>query len=268
MKDEQWPTRASAEDEGLDADALRIALGRRLRTARTALGLSQQAVADAMRSRGFNWRQTTVAKTEAADRPTLFTEVVALSTILKRELGFFLSGRTALDEIKEETAREVRSTEELLSAVKSQLAHAEMQHASALVRRGVALAINEFSYTLDSSELKQSFETFSQVSAFTVPEIKRILDAAGIPPSVLERVDATALRVAAQAIQREGGASDDGLAWHFSKKEASELVTRYLAGEETPSYFADFLRSQPAYKQDACRMLIDEVIEHVESRKG
>ena len=53
--------------------------GQRLRDLRTARGWSQQQVADAMGELGFNWRQTTAAKTEAAERPVPVGEVVALA---------------------------------------------------------------------------------------------------------------------------------------------------------------------------------------------
>jgi len=53
--------------------------GQRLRDLRTARAWSQQKVADAMRELGFGWRQTTAAKTEAAERPVPLGEVVALA---------------------------------------------------------------------------------------------------------------------------------------------------------------------------------------------
>ena len=57
-------------------------VGATLRGFRQARGLSQQQVADAMVGLGFSWRQTTVAKTEAAERPVPVGEVVALAGLL------------------------------------------------------------------------------------------------------------------------------------------------------------------------------------------
>ncbi|MGI5162746.1 hypothetical protein ACQEU3_47070 [Spirillospora sp. CA-253888] len=55
---------------------------RRARDRRKALGISQAAFADLMRRRGHTWRQTTVAKTEAAQRPLLYDEALAVADLL------------------------------------------------------------------------------------------------------------------------------------------------------------------------------------------
>ncbi len=53
-----------------------------LKTGREELGMSQEQVATAMNDLGFSWRQTTVAKTEAATRPIRVNELVALAGVL------------------------------------------------------------------------------------------------------------------------------------------------------------------------------------------
>ncbi len=55
------------------------ALGETLKTLRKARGLSQEDVAKMMTMSGFSWRQTTVAKTEAAARPIRVNEAAALA---------------------------------------------------------------------------------------------------------------------------------------------------------------------------------------------
>lgn len=55
--------------------------GRRIRRLRQELGWSQADLAQRMCKRGFSWRQTTVTKTEAADRPLGFNEAVALADV-------------------------------------------------------------------------------------------------------------------------------------------------------------------------------------------
>jgi transcriptional regulator with XRE-family HTH domain len=58
--------------------------GGALRTWRTARGMSQQQVADALARRGCDsWRQTTVARTEAARRPLRLNELIALAAVLE-----------------------------------------------------------------------------------------------------------------------------------------------------------------------------------------
>lgn len=46
------------------------------------LGLSQDALARAMRALGYSWQQTTVAKTEAAERPLRINELTDLAHAL------------------------------------------------------------------------------------------------------------------------------------------------------------------------------------------
>lgn len=55
--------------------------GERIRDRRLSHGLSQRDLADAMSAIGFSWQQTTVAKTEAAERPIRVNELVALADI-------------------------------------------------------------------------------------------------------------------------------------------------------------------------------------------
>jgi transcriptional regulator with XRE-family HTH domain len=264
MKDERSSTPANEPD--LDADALRVALGRRMRMARVNLGLSQQAVADAMMGRGFSWRQTTVAKTEAADRPALFTEVVALSSILKRELSYFLSGRTALDEVKEELQQQTNDLKHQMDHAKSQLAYIESNLAKAVVVEGVMLAIVEFSYTLDTSRLKQSFEAFSQSRAFDGPSLKRVLDAAGVPAHQVEEVDQMGLTHAAREVKEKGVTGPSEWLPGFGDKEIPLSAAHYLETGKSPTYFLDYLRRRETYVNTVCPLLVDDVIDWVESR--
>lgn len=71
--------------------------GKRLRDVRLSLDLSQQTVAEEMVRAGFSWGQTTVAKTEAADRPIRINEVAALSHILGTDIATLVdTSETAL----------------------------------------------------------------------------------------------------------------------------------------------------------------------------
>ncbi|GAA2348787.1 hypothetical protein GCM10009854_27790 [Saccharopolyspora halophila] len=55
------------------------ALGESLKELRTAGGMSQEYIATMMSRAGFSWRQTTVAKTEAGNRPVRLDEAAALA---------------------------------------------------------------------------------------------------------------------------------------------------------------------------------------------
>lgn len=59
----------------------------RARALRQAREWSQEDVAQRMTKLGFSWRQSTVAKTEAADRPIRVNEAAALATIFAVNLG-------------------------------------------------------------------------------------------------------------------------------------------------------------------------------------
>lgn len=72
-----WYEYPVANTDGPGSSAL--AFGVRVKELRTARGLAQQEVADGMAARGFSWRQTTVAKTERAQRPVLVDEAVGLA---------------------------------------------------------------------------------------------------------------------------------------------------------------------------------------------
>ena len=56
--------------------------GERIREIRTARHLTQAALAKAMQALGYNWLQTTVAKTEAAERPLRLNEATALAGVV------------------------------------------------------------------------------------------------------------------------------------------------------------------------------------------
>lgn len=66
-----------------DVEAL---AGRRLRQFRIASSMSQAEVASLMAAAGYSWRQTTVAKIEAAQRPLRFGEAYDLANLLGAEL--------------------------------------------------------------------------------------------------------------------------------------------------------------------------------------
>lgn len=54
--------------------------------------MSQQALAEAMNELGFSWHQTTVAKTEAAERPLRLNEIAALATALSSSASQLIDG--------------------------------------------------------------------------------------------------------------------------------------------------------------------------------
>ena len=70
---------------------MEMRVGLQVRGLRQAAGLSQQFIAQEMTARGFGWRQTTVSKTEAADRPLRVDEAAALADLLDVPLSTLFS---------------------------------------------------------------------------------------------------------------------------------------------------------------------------------
>lgn len=73
--------------------AVAAAFAQNCRVRRTALDLSQQAVSEQMRTLGFPWHQTVIAKIESGERTVKLDEAYALATILHTRLSR-LSGVT------------------------------------------------------------------------------------------------------------------------------------------------------------------------------
>jgi transcriptional regulator with XRE-family HTH domain len=66
-------------------------VGANIKAMRSQLGLTQAELAEAMQGLGYSWIQTTVAKTEAADRPLRVNEVADLAQILGTRLPDLVS---------------------------------------------------------------------------------------------------------------------------------------------------------------------------------
>jgi transcriptional regulator with XRE-family HTH domain len=128
----------------------------RLRAARQAAGLSQQAIADAMVSRGFaNWSQPTVVRVEGGERPLRIAELVALSSLLgvdpaavvsapadetrAASLELLTNRSAALDlAVREDLEAQLR-----LQRARDELAAAERAAEEASRRRAAAAAAHE-----------------------------------------------------------------------------------------------------------------------------
>jgi transcriptional regulator with XRE-family HTH domain len=77
-----------------DKETAEARVGAQLKAMRAKLGLTQAELAEAMQGLGHSWMQTTVAKTEAADRPVRLNEVADLAKILGVSLPHLVSSET------------------------------------------------------------------------------------------------------------------------------------------------------------------------------
>ncbi|HLS13152.1 MAG TPA: helix-turn-helix transcriptional regulator [Beutenbergiaceae bacterium] len=98
-------------------------VGARARDLRAAKGLTQSEVAKLMVARGFSWRQTTVAKTEAAERPIRVNEAAALALSLGVSvLDLFSPGDS---EEEYETLQAVLQADTAITVARQRVAEAE-----------------------------------------------------------------------------------------------------------------------------------------------
>lgn len=221
-----------------------------------------------MNACGFSWRQTTVAKTEAADRPVLFTEVVALSRILERDLHTFLSDRTELDDLIDEFGREAEQAREKVRAAEEAFKSAQIDQEWVAIQEGVALAINEYMYTGDSGLLRRSMDIFSDAPYFRVDACIKVLNVVGVPTRAANEADATALREAALVVHRTGQVSREEYLYGFKRDEFIEQAGQFLAGELLPAHFVPLLKHDQVYRHYAGQLIVDLVVEYVELRRG
>jgi transcriptional regulator with XRE-family HTH domain len=207
MRDSREPAQANAylpaEGEPLAESAPRV-LAARLRAARHAADISQAALAEAMRLRGFNWRQTTVAKSEAGDRPVLFAEMVALSQIFKLGFDYFLFEGTELDSVVEEAARRARELSMEMAALENRFnaVNYGMEQSHCIVSMGKA--ISRFVKTGDASALIiDAEEAFARWRHLCLYGCEAVYEAVGLNPEKIKQADREALRVVATADQEK-----------------------------------------------------------------
>ncbi|MBD0838824.1 hypothetical protein [Streptomyces sp. TRM68416] len=232
-----------------------------------AKGLSQQAVADAMSAYGFSWRQTTVAKTEAADRPALFVEVVALSRILNRDLRSFLTDRTELDDLKDELAHESEEMRERVLSAEFAVEAARMEQERVAVEEGVALAISEYTYSGDSGPLRASIDIFAESRCFEMETCRKALIAAGVPDEVIRHADSIALHEAATVIHSSGRVSREEYLYGHKQEEVVEAAGMFLDGQTLHMRFLGLLKGEQVYRFYFAQLLVDIVAEWTEPRE-
>lgn len=115
-------------------------LGRELRALREKLGWSQERVAQEMIQRGFPWRQSMAAKTEAAQRPVRVNELVALADIFKVSPMYLLANASDQErgamftELVATTSRIYRAQDQI-AELQRHLAEAELELQTAMATR-------------------------------------------------------------------------------------------------------------------------------------
>lgn len=196
MRNKRSPTPANARAASLSPEQLAQLVGARVRSARQAAGLSQEALATEMKARGFNWRQTTVTKAEGATRPNLFVEVAALGQILGRDIEYFYTTSSVTEDLMEEiqseidgVARELERKEIDLSYTRSRLERHRCAYAA-------AAALDEYRTSLDSGVLRDKIDGLISSYGRLVVDSREVFEAVGVPPDAMEKIDETAMKEA------------------------------------------------------------------------
>lgn len=114
-------------------------VGRRVKALRIARGWSQQELATRMVNQGHGWRQTTVAKTEAADRPIRVNEIQGLAHVFGVQMTDLLTVPIADVDVANAAAL-LADMRAVATAARQRLDEFEREHAKVTVELEAARA--------------------------------------------------------------------------------------------------------------------------------
>ena len=244
------------------ASQLPKTLGGRLRTARMAMGLSQGAVAKTMSDRGFPWRQTTVAKSEGADRPVLFSEVAALAQIYRRPIEYFLHPGTTLDGVLDQAKSELQSiyhardeAEQALSALRNDQTLYECTV-------GLAHSVVRYQNTSDGGLLLGDLQYLTSTFGQLVLEIDDVYQALDLEEDQIVALDDVALREVAQA-EMDGYNRLSQQDLQYESPDLLNGLSDYLLGKEVPDSLLSFMRNGTDWANMMAQLLADLLINAV-----
>jgi transcriptional regulator with XRE-family HTH domain len=235
----------------------------RLRAARQVAGLSQDALAKAMNERGFSWRQTTVAKTEAAVRPVLFAEAIALAAIFRMRVESFVSPVTPLDEVVGGMRADSERLQNDIAEFEMQIQYTKqvLRNYSCSIELGAAMI--EFRSSLDSGPLRRAVESAFQRYGAMCLEAVGVFDAVEVTGEELDQVDHVAVT---EAIRAYLLTIDELSVSELVERESGEMLAqmhRYLDGQEVDGEFLHFIRDFDEWKSTATVLLMDILVERV-----
>lgn len=266
MRDSREPTQANASTEGPGetlADRLPSMLSARLRAARKTAGLSQEAVAKIMRDRGFAWRQTTVAKSEAKDRPILFSEVIALSAIYKKPIEYFLYAGAELDELYENATAEFESITEALHDARSAVRALENDVNLYQGILGMAASLVRYRNTGVRDTLRDDLGSLFAKYGDLCLTFTDLFESVGVDEDDLKEVDEAALlRVArVEAEHHRRLSPEDGV---YESGEMMLGVADFLEGKKVHPRLLAALRSGGQWATLVANTLYNMLVERIE----
>ncbi|WP_159057251.1 helix-turn-helix domain-containing protein [Streptomyces scabiei] len=249
MRDKREPTPVSALEEAeARAAARRLprVLGARLRAARVEAGLSQEAVAKEMSLGGFSWRQTTVAKSEAADRPVLFSEVAALARLYRRPIHYFMNPGTDLDNVVYQALDDLNAASNALEILQAQVADLQDDFVTAQCIYCLASAVSRYRELGDGGHLLSELRDFLDRWGRQVLEAHSVYDALRVDKKDLFEIDWAALKEVAQVELNQY----QGLDQHELELESGELLVGlmdFLEGKSVSETLMGVLREGQAW---------------------
>lgn len=266
MRDKRESTHTNPTGREPMAERLPKVLATRLRSARRAAGLSQGAVASAMGDRGFSWRQTTVAKSEAADRPVTFAEVAALSQIYKRDFEYFMYAGSDLDVVLDDARKELESIIHSLSETAEILASLKSDRRLFECMSGVAASIIRYRNMGDSGPLLGDFRMLIKRYGYLCLTVTEVYEAIEVTEEQLREVDQVALR---ESARQEMGRYDYLVIIGGQEGEAPNLmkgVSDFLDGQEVSESVLSVLREGSGWADTATSLLVDKIVEAVDTQ--
>ncbi|WP_326729742.1 hypothetical protein [Streptomyces phaeochromogenes] len=211
-------------------------------------------MAKAMVERGFKWRQTTVAKSEAMDRPVLFAEVAALALIYRKDLEYFLFAGTGLDGI-------IDAAKEALSSAHDQFEklHYEMYSMRREIKglecmAGLAKAMKSYRDTGDEFGLDSTLRELFMRYGNDCLSVYGVYEEVGIEHSEVAAIDSMALkRVAEEEFRRHQSLSREDLMMESGKM--LHETAAFLQGQQVDPEFLAALREGNEWAQIAAVQL-------------
>ncbi|MFE2300812.1 hypothetical protein ACFXAW_21810 [Streptomyces sp. NPDC059445] len=249
MRDQRESTSANGARRDADgelASRLPKTLGARLRAARMATGLSQGSVATAMAERGFSWRQTTVAKSEAADRPVLFAEVAALAQMYRRPLEYFLYPGTELDSLLDQAASELKSLAVAIDEAQKNVEILRKDMRLYECNAGLLHALVRYRNSSDGGLLLNDLQFLLREYGRLVLEMDDAFESIGLTEEQVSAIDDDVLTELATADDaRYRKLSEEDLQWE--SPELLNNLSAMAAREEVDDSFVDFMRTATAW---------------------
>ncbi len=203
--------------------------------------MSQDAVAKAMVERGFKWRQTTVAKCEAMDRPVLFAEVAALALIYRKSLDYFLFSGGGMEGLIDAVKEQLRTSREEYERLHFEMYSVRREIKNLECMAGVANAIRQYRDTGDDFVLHSDLLGLFRLHGHDCLTLHSVYEEVGIEYSELAAVDVYALKkVAEKEREQQLSLSEDELM--LESGQMLQATVDFLEGKPVDPEFLAALR--------------------------